>query len=49
MDRGNLKIFSFIYDVLRRKEFNEPMDGIVYGVVVSLGFITYENYDYVFD
>ena len=24
------------------------MDGIVYGVVVSLGFATYENYDYVF-
>ena len=29
-------------------EFNEPMDGIVYGVTVSLGFATYENYDYVF-
>ena len=29
-------------------EFNEPMDGIVYGVVVSLGFATYENYDYVY-
>ena len=24
------------------------MDGIVYGVTVSLGFATYENYDYVF-
>ena len=24
------------------------MDGIVYGVVASLGFATYENYDYVF-
>ena len=24
------------------------MDGLVYGVVVSLGFATYENYDYVF-
>jgi RsiW-degrading membrane proteinase PrsW (M82 family) len=34
--------------VLRRNEFNEPMDGIVYGVVVSLGFATFENYDYVF-
>ena len=34
--------------ILRRNEFNEPMDGIVYGVVVSLGFATYENYDYVF-
>ena len=34
--------------MLREKEFNEPMDGIVYGVVASLGFATYENYDYVF-
>ena len=34
--------------MLRRSEFNEPMDGIVYGVTVSLGFATYENYDYVF-
>ena len=24
------------------------MDGIVYGVTVSLGFATFENYDYVF-
>ena len=24
------------------------MDGIVYGVAASLGFATYENYDYVF-
>ena len=34
--------------VLKRNEFNEPMDGIVYGVVAYLGFATYENYDYVF-
>lgn len=41
--------FSILYFiVLRRNEFNEPMDGIVYGVAVSLGFATYENYDYVF-
>jgi len=41
--------FSILYlIVLRRNEFNEPMDGIVYGVAVSLGFATYENYDYVF-
>ena len=41
--------FSILYlIVLRRDEFNEPMDGIVYGVAVSLGFATYENYDYVF-
>ena len=41
--------FSILYlIVLRRNEFNEPMDGIVYGVAASLGFATYENYDYVF-
>ena len=43
-----LKLFILYSIVLKRKEFNEPMDGIVYGVVVSLGFATYENYDYVF-
>ena len=25
------------------------MDGLVYGVVVSLGFATYENYTYVYE
>ena len=43
-----LKLFILYSIVLKRKEFNEPMDGIVYGVVVSLGFATYENYDYVY-
>ena len=43
-----LKFLILYLIVLRRNEFNEPMDGIVYGVVVSLGFATYENYDYVF-
>ena len=43
-----LKFLILYTVVLRRKEFNEPMDGIVYGVVASLGFATYENYDYVF-
>ena len=43
-----LKFLVLYTIVLKRKEFNEPMDGIVYGVVVSLGFATYENYDYVF-
>tara|TARA_B100001093_G_scaffold519879_1_gene611076 strand:+ start:305 stop:1009 length:705 start_codon:yes stop_codon:yes gene_type:complete len=41
--------FSILYlIVLKRNEFNEPMDGLVYGVVVSLGFATYENYTYVY-
>ena len=43
-----LKFIILYLIVLRRNEFNEPMDGIVYGVTVSLGFATYENYDYVF-
>ena len=34
---------------MRRVEFDEPMDGIVYGVVASLGFATFENVLYVFD
>lgn len=33
----------------RHREFNEPMDGIVYGVAASLGFATLENILYVGD
>ena len=43
-----LKFLVLYLIVLKREEFNEPMDGIVYGVVASLGFATLENYDYVF-
>ena len=43
-----LKFIILYTIVLKRNEFNEPMDGIVYGVTVSLGFATFENYDYVF-
>lgn len=31
----------------RHREFNEPMDGLVYGVAASLGFATLENLLYV--
>lgn len=31
----------------RHRAFNEPMDGIVYGVAASLGFATLENIQYV--
>jgi RsiW-degrading membrane proteinase PrsW (M82 family) len=44
-----LKFVILYFVVLRRNEFNEPMDGLVYGVVVSLGFATYENYTYVYE
>lgn len=44
----------FKYQVLtryamRHREFDEPMDGIVYGVAASLGFATFENIQYVVD
>jgi RsiW-degrading membrane proteinase PrsW (M82 family) len=32
----------------KRTFFNEPFDGIVYGVMVSMGFATLENIGYVF-
>ena len=32
----------------RNKEFNEPFDGIVYAVIVSMGFAALENVLYVF-
>ena len=43
---------SFKYLVLtryamRRSSFDEPMDGLVYGVAASLGFATFENILYV--
>jgi len=43
-----LKFLILYFFVLKKKEFNEPMDGIVYGVAVSLGFATLENLYYVF-
>ncbi len=36
----------FIYP---QKDFNEPIDGIIYGVMVGLGFATLENVLYVFN
>ena len=43
-----LKFIILYFIVLKRNEFNERMDGIVYGVAVSLGFATLENYEYVY-
>ena len=40
-----LKFLVLYFYILREKAFDEPMDGIVYGIVVSLGFATLENYD----
>ena len=42
-----LKLSVLYYFVYKMKDFNEPMDGIVYGICVSLGFATLENFYYV--
>lgn len=39
-----LKLYAF-----KQKEFNEPFDGIVYGVSISLGFAGIENILYVIE
>jgi RsiW-degrading membrane proteinase PrsW (M82 family) len=42
--------FIFVRGVLyNNKNFNEPFDGIVYAVMVSMGFATFENILYVAD
>lgn len=43
-----LKFLALYLIVYRLREFNEPMDAIVYGVCVSLGFATLENIFYIF-
>jgi RsiW-degrading membrane proteinase PrsW (M82 family) len=34
---------------IKRNEFNEPMDALIYGVAVSLGFAAFENWIYVIE
>ncbi len=42
--------FIFVRFILyNNKNFNEPFDGIVYAVIVSMGFATVENILYVFE
>ncbi len=44
------ELFKFtviVFYCTRRSAFDEPMDGLVYGVAASLGFATYENIGYV--
>ena len=43
-----LKFLVLYFYILPKSAFNEPMDAIVYGVVVSLGFATFENFSYVY-
>ena len=40
-----IAIYLFFWD---RVEFVEPMDAIVYGTLISLGFATFKNYEYVY-
>lgn len=41
--------FAAIYFFIKSKaHFDEPMDAIVYGTLISLGFATLENYEYVY-
>jgi protease PrsW len=42
-----LKFFSLMLYAFPRKAFNEPMDGIVYSTMISMGFATMENIMYV--
>ena len=41
------KYLILVYFCSRHTEFNEPMDAIVYGVAVSLGYAAFENVEYV--
>ncbi len=43
-----LKLLVLYHLVYKMKDFNESIDGIVYGVTVSLGFATLENFYYVY-
>ena len=42
--------FAAIYFYIRTKtDFDEPIDAIVYGTLISLGFATLENFQYVYN
>jgi protease PrsW len=43
------KFFFVRFILYPNKNFNEPFDGIVYAVMVSMGFATLENMMYVFE
>ncbi len=44
-----LKFLALIFVAFPRKNFNEPFDGIVYSVMIGLGFASFENIMYVFE
>ena len=41
------KFLMLLWYAYRKKEFDEPFDGIVYAVMVGMGFATIENISYV--
>jgi protease PrsW len=41
------KFLMLLWYAYRKKEFDEPFDGIVYAVMVGMGFATVENISYV--
>jgi RsiW-degrading membrane proteinase PrsW (M82 family) len=41
------KFFMLRFYAYRKKEFNEPFDGITYSVMIAMGFATLENIMYV--
>ena len=43
-----LKFLALYFYIRKQSHFNEPMDGIVYGALISLGFASLENYEYVY-
>ena len=44
----SLKFIALYFYVRPKKSFNEPMDAVVYGTIISLGFAILENINYVF-
>ncbi|MFN8295999.1 MAG: PrsW family glutamic-type intramembrane protease [Chitinophagales bacterium] len=43
------KFFFLRYILFKREEFNEPLDGVVYAVMIGMGFAAFENILYVAD
>jgi len=44
----SLKFAAFYFFITKKFNYNERMDAIVYGALISLGFATVENYEYVY-
>ncbi|MCO5232391.1 MAG: PrsW family intramembrane metalloprotease [Chitinophagales bacterium] len=44
-----VKFYFLRFVMYKHKDFNEPIDGIVYGVLIGMGFATLENIFYVME